>query len=272
MILINGQPDNRIPVTDRGLQYGDGLFETLAFRHGKLEYLNAHLQRLMRGCERLGIGFADRDKLEVELATVCAQTAEDSVIKIMITRGSGGRGYKAPNEAEPLRIISSHPMPEYPESCQQGITVRLCQHRLGINPGLAGIKHLNRLEQVLARSEWEDDNIREGLMLDINNKLVEGTMTNLFMVYNGQLITPAIDENGIEGVMRAEVIKLAGRLEIPVTETALTLTDLKQADEIFLTNSIIEIWPVTHVLDTDLHWPHGTLTRRFQSELKQAER
>ncbi len=272
MILINGQPDNRIPVTDRGLQYGDGLFETLAFRQGKLEFLNAHLQRLMRGCERLSIAFSDRDKLEVELATLCAQTAEDSVIKIMITRGSGGRGYKAPVEAEPLRIISSHPMPNYPESCEQGITVRLCEHRLGINPALAGIKHLNRLEQVLARSEWDDDNIREGLMLDINDKLVEGTMSNLFLIQNGRLITPAIDENGIVGIMRAEVIKLARSLDIPVTEKALTLTDLQQADEVFLTNSIIEIWPVTRLLNPEQQWSHGMLTHRLQSELKQAQR
>lgn len=272
MILINGQPENRIPVTDRGLQYGDGLFETLAFRQGKLEFLTPHLQRLMRGCERLGIAFADRDKLEMELATLCAQTAEDSVIKIMITRGSGGRGYKAPSEAEPLRIISSHPMPDYPESCQQGITVRLCHHRLGINPELAGIKHLNRLEQVLARSEWDDDNIREGLMLDINDKLVEGTMSNLFLIQNGNLVTPAIDENGIAGIMRAEVIKLAQRLDIPANEKALTLTDLQQADEVFLTNSIIEIWPVTRLSDPDLQWSHGMLTHRLQSELRQAQR
>lgn len=272
MILINGQPDNRIPVTDRGLQYGDGLFETLAFREGKLEFLNAHLQRLSAGCERLGITFAAQDKLELELATLCAQTAEDSVIKIMLTRGSGGRGYKAPKDAEPMRIISAHPMPEYPESCQHGITVRLCQHQLGINPALAGIKHLNRLEQVLARSEWDDDSIREGLMLDINGRLVEGTMSNLFLVNHGQLKTPPVQENGIAGIMRAEVIKLATKLDIPVIEQALTLADLNEAEEVFLTNSLIEIWPVTRLIEPDAHWSHGMLTRRLQTELEHTDR
>ena len=272
MILINGQPDNRIPVTDRGLQYGDGLFETLAFRQGKLEFLEAHLQRLIWGCERLAIPFQDKDKLQVELATLCAQTAEDSVIKIILTRGSGGRGYKAPAEAEPLRIISSHPMPDYPDECQQGITAHLCRHRLGINPDLAGIKHLNRLEQVLARSEWEDDSIREGLMLDINDNLVEGTMSNLFVVHNGQLITPVIKQNGIAGIMRGQVIKLASKLDIPVIERAMTVADLQSADEAFLTNSIIEIWPLTRLIEPELHWSHGMLTRRLQSELRQAER
>ncbi|MTI64836.1 aminodeoxychorismate lyase [Methylophaga sp.] len=272
MILINGQPDNRIPVTDRGLQYGDGLFETLAFRQGKLEYLAAHLQRMAKGCERLNISFSDKDKLEFELATLCAQTAEDSVIKIMLTRGSGGRGYKAPTDAEPLRIISSHPMPDYPQSCQQGITVRLCQHRLGINPGLAGIKHLNRLEQVLARSEWDDDNIREGLMLDVKDRLVEGTMSNLFLVHQGQLITPTLTENGISGIMRAAVIKSAAELAIPVKEKDLTLADLELADEVFLTNSLIGIWPVTELDGSDCYWEHGELTRHLQSELKTTER
>jgi len=272
VILINGQPDNRIPATDRGLQYGDGLFETLAFREGRLEFLNAHLQRLMLGCERLGIPFPDKHKLQLELATLCAQTAEDSVIKIMLTRGSGGRGYKAPAEADPLRIISSHPMPDYPDSCREGVTARLCRYRLGVNPNLAGIKHLNRLEQVLARSEWDDEEIREGLMLDINDNLIEGTMSNLFLIDKGQIMTPAIDQNGIAGIMRAEVIKLAAKLDIPVSEKTLTFNDLQRADEVFVTNSIIEIWPLTQLIDPEQHWPHGILTRRLQSELEQTER
>lgn len=272
MILINGQPDNRIPVTDRGLQYGDGLFETLAFRHGELEFLEAHLARLMLGCERLNIAFTDLDKLKIELVTLCAQTAEDSVIKIMLTRGSGGRGYKAPADAEPVRIVSSHPMPEYADSCQSGITVRLCEQRLGINPTLAGIKHLNRLEQVLARSEWDDENIREGLMLDNKDNLVEGTMSNLFLVRAGQLLTPPIIDNGIAGIMRAEVMNLAKQLDIPVIETELRLDDLGTADEIFLTNSIIQIWPVIALSEPGQQWPHGPMTRRLQTALKNATR
>lgn len=270
MILINGQPDNRIPVTDRGLQYGDGLFETLAFRDGELELLEAHLARLMLGCERLNIPFRELDKLKMELVTLCAQTAEDSVIKIMLTRGSGGRGYKAPADAEPVRIVSSHPMPDHPESCQSGISVRHCQHRLGINPSLAGIKHLNRLEQVLARSEWDDDAIREGLMLDINDRLVEGTMSNVFLVRDGTLLTPPLNHCGIAGIMRARVIELARQADIPLLETELRLNDLNAADEVFLTNSIIRIWPVTHNNTTQQQWSHGPVTRRLQQALQEA--
>jgi 4-amino-4-deoxychorismate lyase len=251
-------------VTDRGLQYGDGVFETLAFRQGKLEFLEAHLARLKLGCERLRLPFNDLDNLKLELATLCAQTAEDSVIKIMITRGSGGRGYKVPHEAEPLRIISSHPFPEYPDSCQQGIAVRLCQQRLGLNPALAGIKHLNRLEQVLARSEWDNEVIREGLMLDIHGRLIEGTMSNLFLVQNSSLITPAIVDNGIAGIIRAEIIALAKEHGIACSERNIAIDDLLSAEEVFLSNSVIRIWPVTALPERNVHWSHGPLTQQIQ--------
>lgn len=268
MILINGQPDNRIPVSDRGLQYGDGVFETLAFRQGKLELLEAHLARLKLGCERLRLPFNEFDNLKLELATLCAQTAEDSVIKIMLTRGSGGRGYKAPHEAQPLRIISSHPFPDYPDSCQQGIAVRLCHQRLGLNPALAGIKHLNRLEQVLARSEWDNDVTREGLMLDIHDRLIEGTMSNLFLVNNASLITPAIVDNGIAGIMRAEIMAIAAEHGIACSERHIAIDDLLNADEVFLSNSIIRIWPVTALPERNKHWEHGPLTQHIQTLLE----
>ncbi|WP_438969849.1 aminodeoxychorismate lyase [Methylophaga sp.] len=272
MILINGQPENRIPVSDRGLQYGDGLFETLAFRRGELEFLESHLSRLKLGCDRLNFHFTRPDSLKAELATLCAQTAEDSVIKVILTRGSGGRGYKAPTENEPIRIISSHIMPDYPQTNVQGVTVRMCDARLGLNPSLAGIKHLNRLEQVLARSEWDDPAISEGLMFDINDNLIEGTMSNLFIVKNGQLLTPPINQAGIAGIMRAEVLKLAEKNDIATQIKPLSKKDLLEADEVFLTNSIITIWPVTALTGTDSIWPHGPITRQLQTVLESAAR
>lgn len=272
MILINGQPENRIPVSDRGLQYGDGLFETLAFRRGELELLEQHLARLLKGCALLNLPFTELGSLKAELITLCAQTAEDSVIKLMLTRGTGGRGYKAPTDNEPVRIISSHPMPAYPETNQSGVTVRLCEHRLGLNPSLAGIKHLNRLEQVLARSEWEDTAISEGLMFDINNNLIEGTMSNVFIVKGEQVLTPAINQSGIAGIMRAEVLNLTEKLQMPCHETPLTLNDLLGADEVFLTNSIIDIWPVITLVEHTKTWPHGPVTKQLQSALKNIAR
>lgn len=270
MILINGQPENRVPVSDRGLQYGDGLFETLAFRNGELELLPQHLTRLLQGCERLNLTFQQLDSLKAELAMLCAQTAEDSVIKIILTRGSGGRGYKAPVDNEAIRIISSHPMPDHPKANQSGVVVRLCEQRLGLNPMLAGIKHLNRLEQVLARSEWDDSNISEGLMLDINENLIEGTMSNLFIVKNQQLITPAIAQAGIAGIMRGHIMAMAEKMAITCYESSLTVNDLLEADEVFLTNSIIKLWPVKKLIrdNKTTSWQHGAITQKIQNSLK----
>jgi len=267
VVLINGQPETNIAVTDRGLQYGDGLFETLAFRNGQLELLQAHLARLIKGCERLKLKFTEVEKLKAELSLVCQQTSEDSVIKIILTRGSGGRGYKAPIDNEALRIVSCHPMPDYPDANHTGIKVRLCDQRLGLNPSLAGIKHLNRLEQVLARSEWDDASISEGLMLDSNDKLIEGTMSNVFLVKNNKLLTPTIKHSGISGIMRAEIIKLAVELGIECDETDLGVADLLQAEEVFVSNSVINIWPVTELADKKQTWEHGPITQKLQSAL-----
>lgn len=268
MILINGQPESRIDIADRGLQYGDGLFETIAFRHARLEFLDAHLSRLKTGCQRLAIDFHDWQTLSGELTALCSKLTSDSVVKIMLTRGSGGRGYKAPLFLSPTRIISSHPMPDYPASNQSGVNVRLCQQRLGINPSLAGIKHLNRLEQVLARNEWHEPSISEGLMLDINDHIIEGTMSNVFIVSKGKLQTPSLINAGIAGIKRAVVMQLATELNIDVSETQLTLDDLLAADEVFLTNSIIGIWPVITLQTPDTQWCYGNVTQQLQQALQ----
>ena len=199
---------------------------------------------------------------------LCAQTAADSVIKIIITRGEGGRGYKAANDVSPTRILSTHPFPDYPVSNQSGVTVRLCEHRLGLNPTLAGIKHMNRLDQVLARNEWADDQIKEGLMLDVHDRLIEGTMTNLFMVKDQILMTPQLTQSGIEGIMRANILQLAVTENFNCVETDLSLHDLKQADEVFLCNSLIGIWPVTELTVQNWKWSYGSVTRRLQAALK----
>lgn len=267
MILINGQPATTLSVADRGLQYGDGLFETIPFRHGKLEYLDAHIERLLRGCARLQIEFTDLELLQQELLSLCSQTTEDAVIKIIITRGSGGRGYKPPQDAKPQRIIANHPLPHYPDSHSDGISVQLCSTRLSTNPLLAGIKHLNRLEQVLARNEWSSAEIVEGLMLDYQEQLIEGTMSNLFLVNDGHLFTPDLTNCGIEGILRAQVIGLAASLNIPYEITSLDIDDLYQADEVFVTNSLITIWPVTSLTGTNKKWSHGPVTKRLQKAL-----
>ncbi|RLA00777.1 MAG: aminodeoxychorismate lyase, partial [Gammaproteobacteria bacterium] len=181
-VLVNGKPNDCVPTSDRGLLYGDGVFETIAVKNGQLHFWSEHVRRLQSGCERLGIDPVDETQLMGECRSLIRQS-QQAVIKVIITRGSGGRGYRLPEQARPTRIIQLHEWPDYPASCtERGIKTRICRARLGHNASLAGIKHLNRLEQVLARQEWNDPNIMEGLMLDSDGDLVEGTMSNVFMV------------------------------------------------------------------------------------------
>lgn len=281
--LINGVPANcidvhdrglgYIDVQDRGLHYGDGLFETFAVINGEPVLWDRHMQRLQLGCRRLNFPAIDLALLRSEALSLSGDVTQ-GVLKIIITRGSGGRGYRAPSPlsvqvtvasgvvppatlAEPFasalpcasRILLLYPWPDYPIAFwSEGVAVRVCATRLGWNPALAGIKHLNRLEQVLARSEWDDVNVPEGLMLDIQGNVIEGTMTNLFVVRNGQLLTPDVSQCGVAGVMRSWILAYARTAGIPSAIAALALEEVISADEIFLCNSVIGLWPVREIM------------------------
>ncbi len=271
MVLVNGVTENRINIADRGLQYGDGLFETIAYRNGVAEFLDAHLTRLLKGCKRLAIPFQDIEILGAELNSVCHQLSDDAVIKIIITRGSGGRGYFAESNIEPSRIISSHPCQTYPESYpRSGIRVRLCKQTLSENSSLAGIKHLNRLEQVLARNEWDDVDIAEGLMFDQDNNVIEGTMSNVFIVKENQLLTPKVDKAGVAGIIRAHICKWAQQNGLVVEEKNLSRDELFTADEIFVCNSVIGIWPVSNI--DNRAYAVGPVTKNLQQALAESEK
>ena len=262
-MLVNGQPADSISALDRGLGYGDGLFETVAVRDGTAELWSEHLARLKSGCDRLGIPYPR--ELEEE-GRALIEGVERGVLKIIVTRGVGGRGYRPPEAAEPTRILSLHPWPDYPAAWwSDGVTVRRCDTPLGCNPRLAGIKHLNRLEQVLARVEWSDSAVAEGLMSDTEGRIVEGVMSNLFVVRDGALLTPSLERCGVAGVMRGAVMRAAAEAGIPCTEGELREATLEAADELLLTNSLIGIWPVARLGERE--WPVGPLTRRLQEAL-----
>lgn len=265
MILVNGIETVHIHVGDRGLHYGDGLFETIAVRDGCPLFWKRHLKRLGEGCIRLGIPMPNAGDLEYEAAQVC-ESAERAVLKIIVTRGSGGRGYRAPRQAVATRIVACHPWPEYPaEFCSRGVAVHICDTRLGSNSRLAGLKHLNRLEQVLARSEWDDPSIPEGLMMDGRDRVIEGTMSNIFLVRDGRLLTPDLSECGVSGIVRGFILESCLALSIPCRVTELTYKDLQEADELFLTNSIIGIWPIIDLIGA--RYAVGPVTQRLAIEL-----
>jgi len=243
-VLINGQAVETVSFTDRGLHYGDGLFETIAIKDGRPQHWQRHQQRLLKGCQRLQFPTPDMEQLTGEL-NLLASGQPRAVIKIIITRGQGGRGYKAPESIVTTRIVARYPFPAYPpDYWQRGVKIRLCSTPLGINPALAGIKHCNRLEQILARNEWQDVDIAEGLMFDTRQNIIEGTMTNLFMVKNNSLLTPSVSQCGVEGVMRGIVMEAARDQKLGVSVDNISVADIQNADELFLTNSVVGIWPV----------------------------
>jgi 4-amino-4-deoxychorismate lyase len=247
-----------ISVLDRGLAYGDGLFETMLVREGRPCLWQQHAERLLKGCQRLRIPQPDLGKLEQEALEVCAGS-DKSILKLILTRGAGGRGYRAPDDPSPWHGFSLHPIPDYPETFHsEGIKVRVCDTRLGRNPELAGIKHLNRLEQVLARNEWTDD-FQEGLMLDTESNVIEGTMSNLFLITQKGLETADLSQCGIEGVIRQRIMAWAQQKDIPCClNKHLRLEDVFGAEALFICNSVIGIWPVrqlenmSYALDNEL--------------------
>lgn len=245
--FINGLAMNEISFLDRGLQYGDGLFETIAVEDNLLLCWDEHLNRLEQGCKRLNISFPDATLLKDEAYSL-VNAVGLGILKIIITRGQGGRGYAPPIVSEPCRIISLYPWPEYPaENYSDGINVRICDYRYAKNSVLAGIKHLNRLEQVLARSEWQDDSIAEGIVLDKEYHVIEGTMSNLFYISNNILYAPDLSSCGVEGIVRNKVIELAPGLGLSIDIKNLSLESLMNADEVFMCNSIIGVWPVKSI-------------------------
>jgi len=244
MILVNSEQSDQIAVADRGLQYGDGLFETIAVLNGQLQFWQHHMARLSEGCGRLGIP-EPAIPLLLNEARKAAQGQAKGIIKIIITRGQGGRGYRAPKPAQPSRIVAFHPWPDYPEQMHSdGVVLRYCRTMLGISPALAGLKHLNRLEQVLARSEWDEPEIFEGVMSDVNGHLVEGTMSNIFFVDAWGLHTPDLSYNGVSGIMRGRILAMAEALGMYCQTGRFSHRELNQADELFICNSIIGIVPV----------------------------
>ena len=240
---LNGHPAGGISPDDRGFSYGDGLFETIAVRAGTCRLFAAHMQRLASGAARLQLPPPDVEAVSRDTEALIGPGQPDGVLKIIYTRGPGPRGYALPPVPQ-VTVAVGFAVGRQAAAGADGIAARTCRTPLGHNPVLAGMKTLNRLEQVLARAEWSDAGIAEGLMFDTEGYLVCGTMSNVFLVRGGQLLTPLLDRCGVLGIMRGQVMEAAQRLGIPVAEARLNRASLQQADEIFVTNSQIGVWPL----------------------------
>ena len=259
--MVNGRVGAEIPVSDRGLQYGDGLFETIRVAAGQCQFWDLHIERLARGCQVLGIDCPAADLLLDESRHLLASgDHRDAVLKLTVTRGSGGRGYLPPSPQSPNRVFSIHPQPLYPDYWyDRGVTAKLCKTRLARQPVLAGLKHLNRLEQVLARREWRDE-FAEGIMLDDRGRVIEGVMSNVFALIDSMLVTPALDQCGVAGVVRERVLRRQEQVGDPVAVRQLSLDELLDAEAVFLTNSVIGVWQL-HRLESKTWAPHALAAR-----------
>jgi 4-amino-4-deoxychorismate lyase len=247
MILVNGAATDRVVVTDRGLAYGDGVFRTILVTDGRAHNWRFQIRKLAHDCAALALPCPAEAVLSKELMRASAEQRE-CIVKVIVTRGRAERGYAPPQDPMPTRVVIASPRLRYPqEFVRGGVRVHVCRTRLAAQPRLAGIKHLNRLENVLARSEWSDPAVAEGLMLDTEGNVVGGTMTNLLMVDENGLVTPELSKCGVAGVTRERILAAATRHGVTCRVEPLSLDRVLGARELILVNSVIGAWAVRDI-------------------------
>jgi 4-amino-4-deoxychorismate lyase len=256
--LINGIAADYLNIKDRAIHYGDGLFETILYEDNKLYYWQQHFHRLRVSAQRLKIACPDEDLLLEDIKQLVAANTHTHacVIKIIVSRGTGERGYQFGRDIKANRLVLLSGIEAGHSSVLSKTLLAgelfICEQQASINENLAGMKHLNRLENVLARNEWDDKSgkIIDGLMLNADGHVIEGTMSNLFGVKDRQLFTPGLERSGINGIMRDVVIKQADKHYLQVSVTDLSIDDLLEMDELFITNSLIAMKRVTKLGNT----------------------
>jgi len=268
-MLVNGKLGKLINIRDRGLLYGDGVFRTMRVSAGHALHWPLHYQKLQHDCAMLGISCPDFALLSVELEDLLVQTS-NAVMKLIVTRGQGARGYAPSSHVEPTHLWDISPLPDYPTDwAVNGIKACLCRLRLGQQPRLAGIKHLNRLENVLAAAELNDASIAEGLLMDEAGNVIEGTRSNVFMVSRDELITSDLSRCGVAGVQRDRVMAWAKQHNMPLQVRNFSLKEVFQANELFVVNSIIGMWSVRELEQN--YWTEFPIAMRIRQSLEGME-
>ncbi|MHB1084232.1 MAG: aminodeoxychorismate lyase [Thiobacillus sp.] len=264
MILVNGLLADTVSALDRGLAYGDGVFRTLRLQAGQPLWWTDHYTKLAADCAALTLVCPDEAVLRAEVGQVTE--ARDGIVKIVLTRGTGERGYVLPVGQACTRIVLSAALPTHAQpDAPIDITARWCTLRLARQPRLAGIKHLNRLENVLARAEWSDPAIFEGLLCDDNGAVISGVMSNLLWVRNGELFTPDLSECGVVGVARTRLLRAATRLGIRTHIDRWLPDAILAADEVMICNSVIGVRRVARL--DDVTWPAAGWTTTLNNAL-----
>jgi 4-amino-4-deoxychorismate lyase len=250
----------------RGLHYGDGVFRTMLVWDAQILDWALHLQKLSADCAALELEMPEASLLLSE-ALALADGQARAILKLIIMRKAGGRGYRMSGVASD-RLLMRYPAPKYPEALwTSGVSAFYCELRLAAQPALAGIKHLNRLEQVLASRHWPDD-ADEGILCNQAGQPVCGTRSNLFWVSAGKLCTPALNECGVSGMMRSKIMAIASSLNMETVVALATQADLVAAEEVFLSNSLIGIWPLRRLEHREWTAP-GSVTSALLTVLQQ---
>ncbi|MEQ1967102.1 aminodeoxychorismate lyase [Xenorhabdus nematophila] len=244
---INGNQSDHLPVNDRAVQFGDGCFTTIRIEQGQPALLSLHIRRLQKSVEKLLMPASDWTQLENHIKQV-VQECESGVLKVILSRGAGNRGYSIDGAIEPTEILSLNPYPEhYIVQRQKGVSLALSPISMGINPYLAGIKHLNRLEQVLIKHFIDKSKADEALVLDSDGLLVECCSANIFWRKGKNVYTPDLSQCGVDGVMRQKIIELLAESDYNLSCVMRYPEVLAHADEVIICNSLMPVMPVTEI-------------------------
>ena len=268
--LINGSFDLTISALDRGFTYGDGVFRTMKIKDGQPISWPFHYQKLVADCAAIGIVCPSAELLMSDLQLLFPISefvdGQVQVVKVIITRGEGERGYAPPAVTIPTRVLIKSAMPRYADThYTQGVRLHLCDTRLALQPKLAGIKHLNRLENILARMEWRDESVFDGLMLDQYGNVIECTMSNIFARVGKKLYTPNLSQCGVAGITRQRILGLEAILGLTAHVATLSLPELLSSDEVIICNSLYGVFQVTAIGDHT--WKQQTLASTIRNIL-----
>ncbi len=269
MFWVNGIPQTHVSLSDRSFQYGDGCFTTILTKRGELVFWPEHVSRMEACLKALQISSPDW-QVVFKWANQASLPDQYAGVKIHISRGNGGRGYSPVGIKAPVVTVSNFDFPgHYTQWQESGVNLGVCETRLGIQPLLAGHKHNNRLEQVLAKAEIEGTEFADAITLNVQNDVIETTMANLFWVKDYNVYTPDLSLSGVAGVMRRKVLEYLSENSFEVEVGAFALSEVLNADEVWLCNSLLGVAPVRSITTSNqkIEFPIGKLTKRLQGKL-----
>jgi aminodeoxychorismate lyase len=258
VVLIDGEVESKISIFNRNMQYGDGLFETCVAKNNKVLFWENHFDRLNNGCERLNIKKIENSIWLKDIKKALSLSSENNcIVKLILSRGNSLRGYSYSKDIEPIRVVIVSKLSEY--ITKKTYSLEYAMSGFHSNPKLAGIKHCNRLEQIMARTNMLAD---EAIMLDESRSIISVTQGNIYFIFGNKLVTPKLDKCGVIGSRRPIILELSRFINLEVAEDKISINQLEKADEVFVANSLIGIQPVT--LIGDYYLSNNPITKKIR--------